>query len=278
MRLWQIVLKSLRQHMLSTALAVFSIGMGVALLISVTSLREQAHDNFTSVGLGVDGVLGPKGSPLQIVLNSIYHLETMPGRVKWTYYQKVRNHPIVEDGFPFTTGHSYAGFRVNAIESRFFSEFEYMPGKKFSFAPGDGGQGRVFSSNEEAVVGWAVAKKLGMKLGASFNPVCGVNAGDPVHVNEQITFVGVMAPTGTPYDRAIYIPLDTFYTLGGHGADVAKMADDLEHREISGAYIRIRRIRSGAVHPGIQDLQYSINQSKSAQFIVPNKVLPRLFD
>ena len=278
MRLWQIILKSLRQHWLSTGSAIFSIALGVALLISVTSLREQTHRNFTQEGLGVDAVLGPKGSPLQIALNALYHLEEMPGKIKWTYYQKVLKNPIVADGIPFASGHSYAGFRVNAIDSRFFTDFMYLTGRHFSFSKKDGGEGREFQSRNEAVAGWAVAQSLGIQLGHTFNPVCGVNAGDPVHVNDTLTFVGIMAPTGTPHDRAIYIPLTTFYTLDGHGQEVSRMAVDEEYREISGAYLKIRRIRGGALHPDIQDLKYNINQSSEAQLVIPAEVLPRLFN
>ncbi|MFH2064309.1 MAG: ABC transporter permease [Pseudomonadota bacterium] len=278
MSIWQIITKSLRQHLLSTLLAILSIAMGIALMSSVVSLREQAHLNFTQTGLGVDAVLGPKGSPLQIVLNALYHLETMPDKIRWTYYKKVLENPIVENGIPFITGHSFGGFRVNAVDKRFFTDFQYLPGKKFSFSPEHGGHGRLFRANDEAVAGWTAAKELGLKLRSTFNPVCGVNAGDPVHVNDNIKFVGIMAPTGTPHDRAIYIPLTAFYSLEGHGSEVARMAVDEEYREISGAYLKIKRIRGGAIHPGIQELQYNINQSKGAQFIVPSEVLPRLFN
>ncbi|OGV73289.1 MAG: hypothetical protein A3K19_14505 [Lentisphaerae bacterium RIFOXYB12_FULL_65_16] len=277
MSFWHIVLKSLWQHRLSTGLAVVSIALGAALLVSVVSLREQTHRNFTQEGLGVDAVLGPKGSPLQIVLNALYHLEEMPGKIKWTYYQKVLASEVVESGIPFATGHSYAGFRVNAIDERFFAEFEYLPGRRFSFCPEDGGRGRVFEARDEAVAGADVAKALGIELGGTFNPTCGVNPGDPVHRNDLIRFVGILAPTGTPHDRAIYIPLKTFYTLEGHGKEVQEMAIDEEHREISGAYLKIKRIRGGVLHPGIQDLKYNINQSTQAQLVVPNEVRPRLF-
>jgi putative ABC transport system permease protein len=278
MRFWQILLKSLRQHWLSTGLAMLGIACGVALLIAVVSLREQAHRNFTQEGLGVDAVLGPKGSPLQIILNSLYHLEEMPGKIPWAYYTKVLQNPVVESGIPFVTGHSYAGFRVNAIDDRFFSEFTYLPGKHFSFAADSGGQGQCFQAKDEAVAGWVVAKALNIRPGDTFCPVCGVHSGDPVHANDHIRFTGIMAPTGTPHDRAIYIPLKTFYTLEGHGANVAAMAEDLSQREISGAYLRIRRIRGGALHPGIQDLEYNINQSPTAQLVIPNEVLPRLME
>jgi putative ABC transport system permease protein len=274
---WAIVRKSLRQHWLSSLLAITAISLGIALLVSVFSLREQTYRNFMRVGMGVDAILGPKGSPLQVVLNGLYHLEDMPGKVSWNYYKAVASHPLVTQAIPFCVGHSYGGFRVNAIGSKFFSEFEYEDGKRFSFSPAKGGSGRPFSAPMEAVAGAEAAKQLGIRLGDRFNPVCGVNEDDPVHVNDFITFVGIMAPTGTPYDRAIYIPLLSFYGLSGHPDETAKMSQDENYREISGAYLKIKRIRGGVIHPGIQDLKFEINQSKEAQFVVPNEVLPRLF-
>ena len=277
MNLLWIIVKSLRQHLLSTLLAVISIGLGCGLMIGVISLREQTYNNFTQVGLGVDAILGPKGSPLQIVLNALYHLEVMPGKIKWTYFKAVEKNPIVVEAIPFCTGHSYAGFRVNAIDPRFFTDFEYLPGKKFSLKEADGGQGRVFQGKAEAVAGWEAARALQIRIGQTFNPVCGVRAGDPVHVNDHIKFVGIMAPTGTPHDRAIYISLAGFYGLEGHGAATARMAEDEQSREISGAFLKIKRIRGGALHPGIQDLKFEVQQSPEAQIVVPNEVLPRLF-
>ena len=165
MSFWKIVLKSLRHHRFSNMLAAISIAMGIALLVAVYSFKEQSQKTFTEVGLGVDAILGPKGSPLQIVLNAIYHLEDMPGKIKWSYYKAVEGERIVEQAIPFVVGHSYGGVRVNAIDPRFLSEFEYLPGKKFTFAKEKGGQGRPFEKSHEAVAGWAAAKELNIKLG-----------------------------------------------------------------------------------------------------------------
>jgi putative ABC transport system permease protein len=92
---------------------------------------------------------------------------------------------------------------------------------------------------------------------------------------DVIKFVGIMAPTGTPHDRAIYIPLKAFYLLDGHDG---RMADDENYREISGAYLKIKRIRGGVLHPGLQTLKYDIDQSSTAQLVIPGDVLPRLFN
>jgi len=267
---------SLRQHKLSSALAVLSIATTVCLLVSVLSLREQTRGNFIRIGHGVDAVLGPKGSPLQIALNAVYHIEEMPGRIKWSYMKKVAASPLVEKAVPFCTGHSFGGFRVNAIEPEFFACFEYSEGMRFSFDEKDGGRGKIFSASNEAVAGAAAARELGFKTGSEFNPVCGVRQNDPAH-DDRIKITGILAPTGTPHDRAIYIPLKTFYSLSGHGGSVAEMSLDEEHREISGAYIKLKRIREGAMHPGVQGLKYEINQSPAAQLVVPAEVLPRLF-
>lgn len=278
MSFWRIVLKSLKHHRFSNSLAAISIAMGIALLVAVYSFKEQSHNTFTQAGLGVDAILGPKGSPLQIVLNAVYHLEDMPGKIKWTYFKEVEKEPIVVQAIPFAVGHSYGGFRVNAIDGRFLTEFEYLPGKTFSFSGEDGGKGRSFSASDEAVAGWAAAKGLNLRLGDTFNPVCGVREGDPVHGQDKLHFVGILAPTGTPHDRAIYIPLETFYGLAGHPQETAIMADVEEYREISGAYIKVKRIRGGALHPRIQDLKFAINQSDRNQLVVPNEVMPQLFN
>jgi len=278
MSFWRILLHNIRRHKFSTVLALISITLGVGLLTAVVSFREQSHQHFMTEGVGVDAILGPKGSPLQIALNALYHLEEMPGKLKWTYYEKVRKDPLVVDAIPFVTGHSYAGFRVNAIDDRFLTSFEYKPGKRFSFNSDEGGQGRIFQARSEAVAGWAVAKALNIHIGDTFNPVCGVHSGDPVHMQDKITFVGIIAPTGTPHDRAIYIPLKTFYTLEGHGASVSAMATDLSQREISGAYIKLKHIRGGAMHPGVQNLKYEIDQSTEGQLVVPSEVVPRILD
>ena len=276
MSFWKIVFKSLTHHRFSNGLAAISIATGIALLVAVYSFKEQSHRAFTSVGLGVDAVLAPKGSPLQIVLNALYHLENMPGKIKWTYYQDVEKERVVAQAIPFVVGHSYGGFRVNAIDKRFLTEFEYLPGKTFSFSKEAGGKGRPFETLTEAVAGWVAAKNLHIRLGDVFNPICGVQEGDPVHEQDFLEFVGIIAPTGTPHDRAIYIPLEAFYGLEGHPQETVMMAESEEFREISGAYIRIKRIRGGALHPGIQDLKFAINQSARNQLVVPAEVMPRL--
>lgn len=277
MPFWKIIWKTMCSHRYAYILAVISICAGIALMVAVVSLEIQSRQTFTRSGLGIDAVLAPKGSPLQIVLNALYHLEDMPGKIPWTYFQTLSAHPLVKQAVPFMVGHSYRGVRVNAVGLNFFTEFEYLPGKKFSFDPSLDGKGQHFSGPRQAVAGAVAAKELGIRLGQSFHPVCGINESDPVHQHDPIVFTGIMAPTGTPHDRAIYIPLLTFYGLEGHPRETLRMAADTERREISGAYIQLKRIRGGAIHPGIQHLRYEVNQTSGHQLVLPAEVMPRLY-
>ena len=164
-----IVFRSLRQHLLSTVLSIFSVLMGTVLIVTVYNLRVQTEKEFKQTGIGVDAVIAPKGSPLQIVLSSIYNLEDMPGTIKWSYLKELENSGAVEMVIPFIKGHSYGGFHVNAIDEKFFTDFEYRPGRKFSFSKQEGGAGRVFKGAFEAVAGSEAARVIGLKVGDKFN-------------------------------------------------------------------------------------------------------------
>jgi hypothetical protein len=110
-------------------------------VVAAYSFKEQSQNTFTQTGIGVGVILTPKGSPLQIVLNAIYHLEDMPGKIKGNCIEELRKERLVAQAIPFVVGHSYGGVRVNAIDPKFLTDFEYMPEKIFSFAEVKGGNG-----------------------------------------------------------------------------------------------------------------------------------------
>ena len=86
MTLFRIVLKSLRQHALSTCITALSIALAGALLMSVWSVKTQAQATFTQINGGFDAVLGARSSKLQLVLNAIFHLEASPANIEWKDY------------------------------------------------------------------------------------------------------------------------------------------------------------------------------------------------
>ena len=113
MSLLQIVRRSLRQHLLSTVITAFSIALASGLLMSVWVVKEQAHSNFTGVNSGFDAVFGARGSKLQLVLNSIFHLESSPGNLTWDQYELIaKDKRRIKTAVPIALGDNYHGYRL----------------------------------------------------------------------------------------------------------------------------------------------------------------------
>jgi putative ABC transport system permease protein len=216
MTLALIVLRSLRQHLLSTTVTAMSIALAGGLLISVWVVKVQSQVAFTQMNIGFDAVLGARGSKLQLVLNSIFHLEASPGNVSAADYLYIKHHPAVKRAIPIAVGDNLRGYRIVGTLDELFTGVEYAPGKRFELEPG----GRLFNEEDqdakEAVIGSFAARKLGLKLGDTFHPFHGLTY-DPTKQHADIyTVTGILKPTNTPVDRVIWIPLHGLQTMSGH--------------------------------------------------------------
>ncbi|HJO08830.1 MAG TPA: ABC transporter permease, partial [Verrucomicrobiota bacterium] len=164
MSLLQIVLRSLRQHLLSTVITAFSIALASGLLMSVWVVKDQARENFTGVDSGFDGVFGARGSKLQLVLNSIFHLEASPGNLSWEQYGQIAADRRVATAVPIAVGDNYQGYRIVGVTTNLF-DIEYREGKKYAV-----NKGYLFNpEKKQAVVGSFAAERLGMKVGDIFH-------------------------------------------------------------------------------------------------------------
>lgn len=229
--------RSLRQHALSTLVTAGGIALAAGLLLTVWVVKAQAQAVFASTNSGFDAVLGARGSKLQLVLNSIFHLESSPGNIKMEDFELLRRNPMlggaIKTAIPIAVGDSYRGTRVVGTTAQLFDEVEYAPGRKYAFK----GNGRNFKPGEdEAVAGSYVAAKLGLRVGRKFHPEHGVTAGQHNH-EEEFTVVGILEPTNTPADRVIWIPLGGLQTMSGHNPMAAT--------EISAVLIQLKAPTAG---------------------------------
>ncbi|MDR2982223.1 MAG: ABC transporter permease [Puniceicoccales bacterium] len=217
MNLCKIVFRSLRQHALSTIITAASIALAGGLLMSVWSVKRQAQATFTQVNTGFDAVLGARGSQLQLVLNSIFHLENSPGNIRWTDYEYIRDHPSVKIAVPIAVGDNLRGWRIVGAIPEIFTEVEYARDRKFSFA-----SGRNFAPTaREAVLGSYAAAKLGMKVGDTFKPAHGLDYVESHEHPEVYTIVGILAASNTPVDKVVWIPIQGVQTMTGHDPKAA---------------------------------------------------------
>lgn len=251
MLVWPLVRRSLRQHALSTLVTVLAAGLASGLMMAVFAIQKQTVEAFTGGPIGFDAVLGARGSPLQLVLNAVFHLETSPGNIPWSLYEEMRRRPYVKLAIPYALGDNYRGFRVVGTTEELFTRFEYQPGRTYRILPG----GRLFDpSRYEAVVGSYVAQQTGLHIGATFHPYHGLDYHPDEQHEDEYLVVGVMAPTNTPADRVIWVPIEGVFRIAGHalrGAGVEyhphpehHIPD--EHKEVSAVMLKLTDPQAGS--------------------------------
>ena len=212
MNLLTIAWKSIRQRAVGSSLTALSVALGVTLMVAVLVISGVVERMFNQTATGYDLVVGPKGSPLQLVLNTIYHVSVPVENLPYLYYKQLKQNRKIEHAIPCAMGDvtQEGNFRIVGIIPEFF-ELEYMPDKFFRT------NGRFLARPFEAVIGSVVARQNGWKIGDEFAPVHGISAGESAHVHdEKFKIVGVLAPTGTPNDKVVYIHLEGFYQIAGH--------------------------------------------------------------
>jgi len=196
MTIGRIVLKSLRQHALSTWVTAFSIALAGGLLMSVWVVKQQSQATFTGVNAGFDAVLGARGSKLQLVLNAIFHLEASPGNLAWSDFLDIQKNPNVDLAVPLAVGDNYRGYRLVGTTLDLFNKAQYTRGKKFELQPG----GAWFDeTRREAVVGDFVAHKMKLKVGDTFHPFHGLIFDEKISTRKRMSSLAYSShPTRPP--------------------------------------------------------------------------------
>ena len=222
MSLWKIAWRSIQQRSLASTLTAVSMALGVALVVTVLVIHGVVEESFTRGAQGYHLVVGKKGSQLQLVLNTVYHLQESMQPLPYSFYKEfisTGSHQgkyagYVEVAIPYCLGDNYQGFRVVGTVPELFDKLEYSGGQNYRFQPG----GRNIKPENffEAVVGAEAARKTGLKVGGQFQPTHGLGTEGEGHKHDAFTVVGILEPTGTANDRALFINIEGFYLLDNH--------------------------------------------------------------
>ncbi len=303
MSLWKIAWRSIQQRALASTLTAVSMALGVTLVISVLVIHAVIDASFRENAQGYDMIVGGKGGALQLVLNTVYYLSKPTQNLPYRFYKEFTENgkfaKAVQWAIPVCMGDNYQGFRVVGTMPQMFDVITYQ-GQKVQFA-----EGRPFNSEHyfEAVIGAQVARKTGLKVGQRFRPTHGIDvAASQGHQHEPFTVVGVLAPTGTPNDRALFINIEGFFHLEGHLKETTPSAElagkpnspPTEHHEgerhqdfqpdepVPDELKEVTAIlvRTNMEHPGLAiSLPKLINKEQpDAQAVLPAREITELFD
>jgi putative ABC transport system permease protein len=203
MLLFRLAFKSLRSRSLTTTLTIFSIALSVMLLVGVDRLRNAAQAGFSGTLSHTDLIVGARGGDLPLLLSSVFHIGNASNSISWDTYQHFAQHRAVAWTIPISMGDSFRGYRVVATDDNFYAHYQYRRGRSLSIAQGHTPKG-IF----DVALGAEVASRMHMQLGQRIVLAHGVEVKSILnHEATPFTVVGILAPTATPVDRAVYITL-----------------------------------------------------------------------
>lgn len=204
MAILALALKSLLNRRFTVGLILISIALSTALLLGVERLRVEARDSFANTISGTDLIVGARSGAINLLLYSVFRIGDATNNISWQSYQRFAAHPLVDWTIPISLGDSHQGYRVLGTNGDYFRHYRYAQRKTLHFQ-----QGRPFDQVYQAVLGHEVARQLGYHLGQQIIVAHGAGKTSfTLHQDQPFEVIGILAPTGTPVDRTVHVPLE----------------------------------------------------------------------
>ncbi|WP_217351445.1 ABC transporter permease [Aquisalimonas sp. 2447] len=220
MNMARLSLAYLRRNALSATLNLLLLALGIATITVLLLFGHQMEQRLSRDAAGIDLVVGAKGSPMQLILSSIYHIDAPTGNIPMQDANWVREHPLVADTIPLALGDSYRGFRIVGTSHQYAAHYGGTPRR-----------GEMWQDDMEAVLGADAAERTNLGVGDRFVGVHGIAAdgaaGGEVHDDHPYRITGVLERTGTVLDRLILVSVPSVWQVHDHDHD----HDDEEHSD-----------------------------------------------
>jgi putative ABC transport system permease protein len=261
MNLLTVSLAYLRSRLLGTALVLTLLALGVATITLLMLVTTQLEERMQRDARGIDLVAGAKGSPMQIILSAIYHLDVPTGNIPLAQANEIARHRMVKKAIPLALGDSYRGFRIVGASHDYPAHY----GARLA-------GGVLWQKPMEAVLGSEVAARSGLALGAMFAGVHGLGEGGAEHGDAPYQVVGVLAPSGSVLDRIVLTGIESVWYVHDEAHGLADdYRPDPSEREITALLIEYASPLAAAMLP-----RY-INNNSELQSASPAYETARLF-
>lgn len=185
---------SLKSRWLNSSLSIFLTAFGLAIAIIVNQFSYHFDNRLKNDGKNIDIVIGAKGSPLQLVLSTVYHIDIPTGNISYNKVKKYLNSPQIEYSIPLALGDNWNGYRIVG------TNYDYIKHYK-----GELEHGREWNKNFEIVAGSSVKIEINDEIKGAH----GLVDTGKVHSDEKYKVVGILKPTGTVIDRLLFTSLNS---------------------------------------------------------------------
>lgn len=279
MNLIKISWSNLKDKPLTSFLSISLMALGIGIISLLLLVSKQLDEKFTRNVKGIDMVIGAKGSPLQLILASIYQIDAPTGNIPLEEATKLTRSPLVKTAIPLSMGDNYQGYRVIGTNEKYLQHFEV-----------EYAEGKVFSKAMEVVAGAKAAQNLELKVGDSFVSQHGYDGEGHKHDEQKFKVTGILKTNNSVVDQLILTPLESVWAVHEHheegeqhadsGANALKLLEEggshneeheEEPKEITSMLIEFRNPALGMM------MARNINQNTTLQTATPAIEINRLF-
>ena len=274
MNIFKLSLKNIFNKPLSStiSLALLILGIGIiSLLLQLNTLIKDQMDNNLK---GIDMVVGAKGSPLQLILSSVYHIDSPTGNISLEEAEKISKNRMVGSSIKLLYGDNFKGYRIVGAEKKFIELYN-----------GKIKKGKNLSKPFEVLVGSKVYSKLKIDIGDDLISSHGLRETGESHEDQSFKVVGLLEPSNSVIDQLIItLPQSVWDVHGNHDHEEEHEHDheeEHEHdhneehqhddREITAMLIKFKSPMN------IIQFPRQINETTNLQAAVPSYEISRLF-
>jgi putative ABC transport system permease protein len=223
MNIFKLSFSYLKKSPLNTGLNILLLALGIATITSLLLFNHQFRNNLINNAEGIDLVIGAKGSPIQLILSSIYHIDSPTGNISLEETRGVINNPMVAQAIPLALGDNYNGYRIVGTERSYLEVYD---------ATID--QGEFWKYSKEVIAGSKVASKLQLSIGDEIVSSHGVIEGGASHDDEPMTIVGILAESNSVLDQLLLTSVESVWDVHEHDEEHEEEGhDEHEHEEHS---------------------------------------------
>ena len=212
----KIAWKNVIHKPLNTALCICLLTFGVGIITLLLLMQYQLEQKFRQDLKDIDLVVGAKGSPLQLVLSTIYHLDAPNGNISLAEARKIIENPMVEKAIPLAYGDMYQGYRILGTTDNYLKKYDAQLR-----------EGQLFASKMEITLGADVAQRTGLRIGATFFGTHGNSKDEHLHDNHAYTVVGILEKTNTVLDNLLLTNLESIWKVYANHPTISPPIDTL---------------------------------------------------
>ena len=201
----RIAAASVRSRLIPTILVILALTTSMALLLAIDRIQDATKKGFNQSLGGVDLVLGPRGSGIELILYTVFHLGRPTNNITTETLKDIERSSLIDWAIPIALGDSHRGFRVISTTTGYFDHIRFGGDQSLTFSAG-----RSFNNLNDVVIGSTVAGELGYSVGSSIFVTHGSEGLGATHDDFAFRVSGILDPTGTPTDQAIFVSLEGY--------------------------------------------------------------------